>query len=883
MRWADKFLLRLRSLFRRRELEQELDDELRFHLERQIEENLSAGMTPEEARYAARRSVGGLAQIKEECRDTRHLNLIDSLFQDIRYGFRTMGRSPGFSMVAVISLALGIGANTAVFSLIDALMLRWLPVHDPRQLVELVIVQKGHRIDSFSYPVVRALADRKDIFSGLCGFSGAMFNIGPREAVEQRSGAWVSGEYYATLGIQPVIGRLLIPSDDQPGAAPAAVITEGYWQVKFGRDPGIIGHAIPVEGVPVTIVGVSPAGFTGANVGRVADITIPLAANMYLFPEMTGRLSAGAEWLRILARRRPGVSIEETNAHLAVIWPQLANIAVTPRMEPDRRNALLTSTIDLIPGATGWTYLRTQFRRPLLVLMALVGLVLLIACANIASLLLARAQARKQEISVRLAVGASRVRLLRQMLTEGVLLACLGAAVAIVFAGPASRSLVCLLSTWRDPIILDLVPDWRVFAFTAVLAIGTGIVFGIAPALRATAASRSTALKSGTRTRMASVLVATQVGISFVLLMGAGLFVRTLHNLDHLDPGFRHEGVLLIEADMHRAVNDARMPFYRDMLQEIQQLPGVVSASIATNTPLSGGWWTDDVSINGRPSAGEGAHCNSISPHYFETMRTPVVAGRDFSDRDDKNSLAVAIVNEAFVQRYFPDGHPIGQRVSVAGMHDPVGRQIVGVVKNAISQSLRDAPPPAVYLPFYQVQTEFPTFLVRVNGSLTQAASPLRTKFQQRLPATAVQIHTLTAQMEAALVQERLMATLAASFGALAVILTAIGLYGLLAYTVARRTSEIGIRMALGAHRADVIRMVIQDAVRLLVLGVAAGIPVAWAASHIISAMLFGLTATDPWTVFGAAAVIIAVGLLAAYIPSRRASHVEPMVALRYE
>jgi predicted permease len=511
--------------------------------------------------------------------------------------------------------------------------------------------------------------------------------------------------------------------------------------------------------------------------------------------------------------------------------------------------------------------------------------VLLIACANVANLLLARGQARQREIAIRFAIGASRGRLIRQMLTESVLLACLGGVVAIVFAWFASRSLVHLLSTWRGAIVLDLTPDWRVFGFTTVLAVGTGIVFGLAPALRATAASEWPALKSavGRRTHLASVLVAAQVAISFVLLIGAGLFVRTLENLDRLEPGFRHDRVLLIEGDLHRAVNDARTPLYRDVLQEIEHVPGVVSASLAANTPLSGGWWTDDVATNGQPRSGEGAHFNSVSPHFFETMRTSLIAGRDFNDRDDAAGPAVAVVNEAFVRRYFPDGRAIGQRVSVAAMHDPVGMQIVGVVKDAISQSLRDAPPPAVYLPIYQRQTEFPTFVVRAAGSLTRVASSLREKLQPRLPGTAIQIHTLTAQVEAALVQERLMATLAATFGVLAVILGAIGLYGLLAYTVARRTSEIGIRMALGANPTGVMWLVIQSAVRLLALGVVAGLPIAWVASRLISAMLFGLTTHDPDTILGAGAILIAAGLLAGYLPARRASRVDPMVALRDE
>jgi len=529
----------------------------------------------------------------------------------------------------------------------------------------------------------------------------------------------------------------------------------------------------------VTIIGVSPAGFTGANVGQAAEITIPLIANSQLFPEMTGRLSAGSEWLRVLARPQPGISPAQAKARLAVVWPQLANVAVTPRMQPARRKALLASTLDLIPGGTGWTYLRGQFRRPLLVLMTLVGMVLLIACANLANLLLARAQARRREIAVRLAIGASRARLIRQLLTESALLATLGAIAAFLMGMAASRFLVQLLSTWRGTIFLDLSPNWHVFEFTTALTIATSLAFGMAPAIRATAIRPSPRLKSygGTRTRLGSALVAAQVALSFVLLIGAGLFVRTFQNLNQLDPGFRHEGVLLVEGDTHRAVNRGRIPFYRDLLQRIEHLPGVVSATLAGNTPLSGGWWTDAVALNGQRSSGEQAHFNAVAPRYFATMRTPLIAGRDFTDGDSTGSASVAIVNETFVQRYIRDGRPLGQRVSVAAMRDPAGMEIVGVVKDSISQSLRALPPPAVYVPLFQRQTEFPTLVIRASVSLTQVASELRHELQPELSGSAIQMRTLTAQVESALVQERLMATLAASFGVLALTLASIGLY----------------------------------------------------------------------------------------------------------
>jgi putative ABC transport system permease protein len=650
------------------------------------------------------------------------------------------------------------------------------------------------------------------------------------------------------------------------------VITDDYWNRKFSRDPRAVGGTILIESVPVVIVGVSPAGFSGANVGEIADVTLPLSANTQLFPEMTGRLTVYPEWLRILARPRHGISIEQIKARLAVVWPQLAEAAVGSRMPPARRNALLTSSLDVVEGATGWSNLRNRFQRPLLVLMSLVAMVLLIACANVANLLLARAHARQREITMRLAIGASRARLIRQLLTEGVLLAACGGLIAVVLAWSTARALVNLFVTYRGSILLDLSPNVSVLCFTAAIAFATGIAFGIAPAFRATATRPSAG------NRLNSILVAGQVAVSFVLVIAAGLFVRTFQNLDRLDPGFRHQGVLLVEGDLHRAVTAERAAFYRQTLQEIGSIPGVVSASLASNTPLSGGWLTDSVGISGQAPQFLSVHINVVTPRFFETMHTPIIAGRDFTDHDDAGAAPVAIVSEEFVRRFFPGGHPIGQHVTVGRMGD---NQIVGIARDAIGNSLREPPPPTIYLAMYQRQTEFPAFIVEASGSLAQVASSLRSELRSKMPGTAVQIHSLTAQVDAALVQERLMATLAAGLGVLALILAAVGLYGLLAYTTARRTSEIGIRIALGASRASVIRLVLDRALVLLVLGILLGIPIAVGSSRWIESMLFGLKDTDPSTILLAAGILLSAGLLAGYLPARRASRIEPIVALR--
>jgi len=847
-------------------------------------DRVERGEPAEQAGQAARREFGNRTLIQEVTREMWGWTSLDRLAQDLRYAARGLRRSPGFALTPILSLALGIGANTAIFGLLDALLWRWLPVHDPQHIARLLITQNGRVIDSFSYPVVRALSEQKQIFAQLAGFSDATFNCGPGDAVERVPGAWVSGEFYEALGLRPALGRLLAPADDQPGAPQVAVISDDFWERKFNRDPNLLGRPILIEGVPVSIVGVSAPGFRGATVGRLADITIPLAATARLYPEMTGRLAAGSEWLRVLARLQPGLSMEQGKARLAVTWPQLANVAVTARMPAIRRKALLTSTLDLAPGGTGWTFLRNRFRRPLLVLMWLVGLVLLIACANLANLLLARGQSRQREIAVRLAIGASRPRLIRQLLTESLLVAFLGAIAAVGIGLIAGRFLVQLLGTWRDSPSIDLTPDWRVLGFTAALALATGIIFGIVPALRATAVAPSPQLKEhqNARTRLNSAIVAAQVALSFMLLLGAGLFVRTFENLATLDPGFRDDGVLLVEADMRRAVSQSRLAFYQETLRHVEQMPGVLSASLAGNTPLSGGLWTDAVLVNGQNASSEGVHFNTVGGRYFETLRTPFIAGRDFTDRDDGGAPPVAIVNEAFVRRLM-HGDPLGQRVSAANGRDLAGMQIVGVVKDSVSQNLRAAPPPSLYMPLYQRQTEFPTLLVHASGSLLQVASALRHDLQPKFPGSPIQIHALNEQVAASLVQERLVATLAASFGVLALILAAVGLYGLLAYSVARRTSELGVRMALGAGRSHVLWLVIRHALKLLGAGIVIGVPAAWLSSRLIASMLFGLKPTDLVTTVAVIALLTAIGVMAAYLPARKASRVEPMVALRYE
>ena len=759
-----------------------LDDEIRDHIERATQDNVDRGMTPDDARAAACRRFGNVALIKEDTRAVWIPVWFDQLLQDARYALRAMRRGPGFSAVVILTLALGIGLNTGIFGLIDALLLRSLPVRNPQELIALTRIQGVQSGENFSYPQVRFLAEQDEIFLSLCGFTDEAFNVGPLEAMEPTAGAWVSARYYQTLGLVPVAGRLLALDDDKLGASPAAVITDNYWARKFERDPSAIGRPLLIESVPVTIVGVSPPGFRGAIVGSAADITVALSVLPQLKPERALMLGVGGRWLKVLARPREGLSRDQLKARLAIVWAQYLSTTVTPQMSPAARARALSPTLDLRAGATGSSPLRGQFRQPLLVLMGVVGLVLVIACVNVANLLLARAAARQREVALRLALGASRGRVVRQLLTESGLLAIAGSALGVGFASFAGGVLVKLISNGpdaSDAIALDLGPNWHVLAFTSLVTVATTLFFGLAPAFRATVVEPNLTVNTGSnrvtgsRGHLASALVAAQVSISLLLLISAGLFVQTLRNLRTLDRGFRHEGVLLVHVDATRAGNDgARLrAFYQQVLANAERLPGVTAASLSSITPLMGGGIIMPIAVNGQPTGSGELHFNLVAPRYFETLSTPILLGRDFTLRDDAAAPGVAIVNEAFVRQYMPNLSPLEQRVSVVG--SPRELQVVGVVKDAVYEGLREPPPPTVYAAYFQGGAGAVTLEIYGAGSLAQAASAIRAEVQPKLAGKLVRIETLTSQLESSLVQERLMAILASAFGGLALMLAA--------------------------------------------------------------------------------------------------------------
>ena len=865
-----------------------LDEEIHDHIDREVEVNIARGMSPDEARRQARLAFGNVSLAQEDARAAWTIRWLEQTRQDVRYALRTLRRSPGFAAVAVLTLSLGIGANTAIFTLIDALMLRSIPVVRPGQLLQISMTPGGAResinSDSLSYPVVRVLSEQRDLFDAVGGFSTFTFDAGPPENVRRTQGAFVTGAFYETMGLQSAAGRLLTREDDQGNAPPVAVITYGYWERAFARDPRIIGQSYLVNGRAVSIVGVSPAGFTGAHVGWIADITLPVSAVPHVRPELSTLLGPGNIWLRVLARPRSGISFEQVAAALTLRWPQLSPAAIGPTFTPERRVGIESARFALRPGATGWTNLRELFRRPLYLLMTLVALVMLIACANVAGLLLARATTRQKEIAIRLALGAGRGRIVRQLLTESVLLSLVGSLVGLYLAGFLSRYLVAVLSTGPLQVTFDLGVTSQILAFTLALAVATAMVFGLAPAWQATTRGQVDGLKSGVghslRGKLLPSVVAAQVALCLMLLVGAGLFIRTLQNLRAVNAGFEHEGVLLVDVAGKRPVT-----FYSEAVEILQRLPGVVSASVSTNTPLSGAGWSEKVTIDGRTQEREPAFL-AVSPSYFETLRIPLLRGRAFSAGDQGPRATVAIVNEAFARRYFPRQDPLGHHFAATVAQPEADLEIVGVVSNVIANDLRTAPPPTVYVPYFQVQVmsqNFSSLQVRAAGSLTTLADAIRRELQPRMPGTPVEVRSLSAQVDSASVRERLVTTLASGLGVVALVLAAVGLYGLLAYSVAARSKEIGIRVALGAQPRNVITLVLRQGVGLVVVGILMGLAGAAALARLVEGMLFGLAPLDPMTFAAVSGVLAAVAFAASCIPARRATRVDPLVSIRTE
>ncbi len=828
-----------------------------------------------------------------------------TLFEDVRYGLRMLARSPGFTAVVILTLALGIGANTAIFSMVNAVLLKSLPVEKPEELVVLKYSdpQSGQLHEDFSYPMYQAIRDKNGSFSGVLARSGVELNVGYGGESEQLYGELVSGNYFSTLGVQPWLGRLFTDDDDRvPGGHPVAVLSHGYWQRRFASDPSIVGKQIILNARPMTIIGVTPPGFYGTELARNPGVRVPMMMATVFRPVPANRLeNPRHRWMTILARRGPRVSRLEAQAAVDVLYRQTLAEELrqnSPNLTEHDRKRALGGRIELVAGEQGFAHLQREMERPLLLLLIVTGIVLLVACANLANLLLARTERRKQEIAVRLAIGAGKGRLIRQWLTESFMLSAMGGFAGILLATWAKSALVGFLPASYSA-NLDVPMDLRVLGFTLLASLMTGLLFGLAPVLQLLNPSVSGALReeapsvaSGGRLfSLRSGLVFLQVALSLPLLIAAGLFLRSLENLHGINAGFVKENVFL--AQLNPSLNgypqESIKGLYHDLLMRVGSLPGVRAASFASDSPLSGGWDQEGIRVEGyqaRPDEEMSINATVISPSYFASLGIPLAAGRDFSDQDDAAHPMVAIINETMAHYFFGARNPIGRKIGTND--DPKAQpdiEIIGVVKDAKYVHLQEAPRRHFYTPMAQQPRLFDmTLHARTAGDPGKLTELVRTEVKEldaNLPLYGTT--TLEIQTEESLTQERVVTWLSSAFGLLATLLASVGLYGVVAFAVARRTREIGIRMAMGAQRGDILGTVLQHMSIVVGAGLVAGVAAAYAGGLLLGTMLFEVKATDPWSYAGACLLLICVAGMAAYVPARRATLVDPIEALRYE
>jgi len=870
------------SWWRRTSRESDLQREIESHLEAEAAEQIENGLAGPHARHAARRLFGNIALVQEDTRAMWGWGSVERLLQDVRYALRLLRKSSAFTVTAVLSLAVGIGMNTAMFTLLDAVLLRNLPVDSPEDLVLMAERAGPRQVFSFASPAFRALAESSAL-TGLAAFRPWRFRTTTHGESQLANGQLVTGNYFSLLGVRAAIGRTLTPQDDRAaGASPVAVLSYGYWQRAFAANRSVVGQTIELQGHPFTIVGVTDPKFSGLEPGKDVDITVPLTMQPVVMPGTTLLTSSSARWLRLIGRRRPQVSLAQAQANLAVLWTQL------DAASPKRRGAY-DSNLEVLPGGQGLYDLRREFALPLRVLMGAIALVLLIACANLASLLLARATARRQEIGLRISLGATRGRLLRQLLTESLLLAAIGGACGVLLAWWGAPLLIDLMSRGRTPIVLELSLHTRTLIFTAAVSLATGLLFGIAPALRAISAAgmHGARLVPGKPGHWAATLMVAQVSLCLVVLTCAGLLVGSLRKLREVDPGFRADHVLLMSIRPATSGYDAprTVQLYGDLYQRFSALPGVQSVTLSMDTPLGGVSYTSGASLpgsSGSPADSMQVNVNSIGPRFFETMRTPLLTGRDVSLRDDGRAPQVAVIGESVARGLFPGRSPLGQRIAIG----EESMEIVGVVKDTRYQSLREPAQPMVYRPYLQMRGTWEElfFGIRTTGDPEKIVSLVGRELRATAPNVPVfSLSTLEERVDATLTQERMVSALSTWFGAFALLLPAIGLYGRLAYAVVERTREIGIRLALGAERTVVMWTILRQVLALVSIGIAIGLPLSMVSARAIQTLLFGLAPFDPSTLGGVAVVILGTAVLAASIPACRAARVDPMVALRYE
>jgi len=828
------------------------------------------------------------------------------LLQDLKFALRSFARAPLFVGVALLSLVFGIGANTAIFSLTDQVLVRMLPVKHPEQLVMFSAVgcHYGNNMgwNRISYPMYQDFRDHNSVFSGMFCFHETDLSVNYNGRTERISGEFVSGNYFPLMGVTASIGRLFTAPDDEfQGAHPIAVLSYGYWQSRFAGNPGVIGQKLIINGYPFTIVGVSESGFSGTDPGYAPQVRVPImmASKLTAYLDLNNRRS---RWVTAFGRLKPGVSIQQAKASIQPFFHQILRMEVQQKAfakaSPYMKKQFLQMSMDILSGSKGRSYLRRQFSTPLLVLMATVALVLLIACANVANLLLARATSRQKEIAVRLALGSGRGRIVSQLLVESLLLSLAAGIAGLLLAVWADKALINFLPPSTVPLSISAVPDWRILGFNIGVSVLTGLIFGLVPALQSTRPDVAGTLKDqagavsgGTSTFTRKLLVVSQIALSLLLLIGAGLFIRSLQNLKDLDPGFRTSNLLAFKVDptLNGYKPERTKRFYEQLKETLETLPGVDHAALAVVPVLEGDEWDQWVTIDSySPKTGElpDPHMNFVSPDYFKTLEITLLAGRDFRRTDSLTSPKVCVVNESFAKKYFGGinavGHKIGMGIDPGTKTDIT---IIGVSRNTKYESMRDEIPTEVFRPYQQM--EFATGLsgyVRTAQNPEQMFTAIRKHvydLDSNLPV--FDMNTLERQMADSLVTERLVALLSSGFGLLATVLASIGLYGVMAYTVARRTREIGIRMAIGARKNDVLWLVMREVLILLGTGIAIALPAAWILTQSVRSQLYGIQPADPMSITLATLAIAAVAILAGYLPARRATRVDPVVSLRYE
>ncbi|HET9400236.1 MAG TPA: ABC transporter permease [Candidatus Acidoferrales bacterium] len=913
---------RLRGSFRRDRSDADLNAEIQSHVEMRERDNQNAGLPSREAREQAQKQFGSAAVIKEETRDADLVGWFDSVVKDLRYAARMLRRNPGFTAVAVLTLALGIGANTAMFTLLDQILLRSLPVKNPQALVALRMRGRHYGsnwgANAISYPMYRDFQDHNEVFSGMFARFAREVSLTYEGKSELTNAELVSGTYFDILGVSTILGRPITPNEDRtPDGEPYIVLAYDFWRQRFAADPNIVGKSLIINNQKLTVIGVAQPGFDGIELGRSTKLFVPLMMEKLILvdtdtpPKLQDRRT---RWVNAFGRLKPGVSQQQAKVSLQPFMHSMLEMEVKEaafsNASPYDREQFLKCWIDVLPGSQGRSNFRESLSTPLWVLMAATGVVLLISCANIANLLLARASGRQKEIAMRLAIGASRRRIIRQLLIETLSLSALGAIAGLIFAAWVVKALIAIyLPNNNGALSISSAPDLRILGFTLAVTILTGVFFGLVPALQTTRVDIGRTLKDqggavvgGGHAGMRKSLVVAQVALSFLLVLGAGLFLRTLNNLSSMSPGFPVSHLVGFELDPSLAgySSDRAKSFYLQLTENLSAIPGVQSVGLATMRILEGDEWDSGMTVDGFTAAKAGQnpepYMNEIGPNYFATLGIPIVAGRDFtmqdnrevrhSPRPDSWTPTAVMINETFAKKYLPGQNPIGHHVGFGidpGTHTDM--EIIGVVKDIRYTGLRDEIPEQAFIPYLGSRgVGSMVVYLRTASDPDKLTSTIREKVRELDPNLPVfGMRTMETQISNSLSSERMIASLSSVFGMFATILAAIGLYGVMAYTVSRRTREIGIRMALGAERGRVMWMVMRDVLLLIAVGVAIGVPASLGLTRYVKSQLYGVQPHDLATLLIAIVALATVASISGLIPAMRASRLDPMAALRHE